>query len=61
MRVYGLTKNGPKIVEIAARLGGDFITSKLVPLSTEINMVEQSLNVVMEKMHKMQLMLLKMH
>lgn len=44
-----LTKDGPKIVEIAARLGGDFITSKLVPLSTGINMVEQSLNVVMEK------------
>ena len=40
-----LTKDGPKIVEIAARLGGDFITSKL----TGINMVEQSLNVVMEK------------
>lgn len=42
-----LTKDGPKIVEIAARLGGDFITSKLVPLSTGINIVEQSINVVM--------------
>ena len=44
-----LTKEGPKIVEIAARLGGDFITSKLVPLSTGINMVEQSLNVIMNR------------
>lgn len=37
-----LTKNGPKIVELAARLGGDFITSKLVPLSTGVDMVGNS-------------------
>jgi biotin carboxylase len=37
-----ITPQGPKIVEIAARLGGDFITSKLVPLSTGINMVSNS-------------------
>ena len=37
-----LTKNGPKIVELAARLGGDFITSRLVPLSTGVNMVGNS-------------------
>lgn len=35
-----LTKDGPKIVEIGARLGGDNITSHLVPLSTGIDMVE---------------------
>ncbi len=35
-----VTENGPKIVEIGARLGGDNITSHLVPLSTGINMVE---------------------
>lgn len=35
-----VTKNGPKIVEIGARLGGDNITTKLVPLSTGIDMVE---------------------
>lgn len=34
-----LTKDGPKIVELAARLGGDFITSRLVPLSTGVDMV----------------------
>lgn len=37
-----LTKNGPKIVELAARLGGDFITSRLVPLSTGLDMVGNS-------------------
>lgn len=36
------TEEGPKIVELAARLGGDFITSKLVPLSTGIDMVGAS-------------------
>lgn len=34
-----VTESGPKIVEIAARLGGDFITSRLVPLSTGVDMV----------------------
>lgn len=37
-----VTQDGPKIVELAARLGGDFITSKLVPLSTGIDMVGAS-------------------
>ncbi|MDM1012208.1 ATP-grasp domain-containing protein [Clostridium perfringens] len=35
-----ITKNGPKIVEIGARLGGDNITTHLVPLSTGVDMVE---------------------
>ena len=35
-----ITKDGPKVVEIGARLGGDCITTHLVPLSTGINMVE---------------------
>ncbi len=34
-----VTHDGPKLVEIAARLGGDYITSKLVPLSTGVNMI----------------------
>lgn len=38
-----LTQTGPKIVEIATRLGGDFITSKLVPLSTGIDLVGNSI------------------
>lgn len=42
-----VTKEGPKIVEIAARLGGDFITSRLVPLSTGINMVRESVKLAL--------------
>lgn len=37
-----VTPDGPKIVELAARLGGDFITSRLVPLSTGVDMVGAS-------------------
>lgn len=37
-----VTEEGPKIVELAARLGGDFITSKLVPLSTGVDLVGAS-------------------
>lgn len=37
-----VTEQGPKIVELAARLGGDYITSKLVPLSTGVDMVGAS-------------------
>ncbi len=35
-----VTEEGPKIVEIGARLGGDCITTHLVPLSTGVDMVE---------------------
>lgn len=35
-----VTKEGPKIVELGARLGGGSITTSLVPLSTGVNMVE---------------------
>lgn len=35
-----ITEEGPKIVEIGARLGGDNITTHLVPLSTGINMID---------------------
>lgn len=38
-----VTNDGPKIVELGARLGGDCITTHLVPLSTGINMVENSI------------------
>lgn len=40
-----ITKDGPKIVEIGARLGGDNITTHLVPYSTGVNMVEASINI----------------
>lgn len=34
-----LTKDGPKMVELGARMGGDCITTHLIPLSTGIDMV----------------------
>ena len=37
-----LTDDGPKVIETAARLGGGFITSRLVPLSTGVDFVEGS-------------------
>lgn len=42
-----VTNEGPKIVEIGARLGGDNITTHLVPLSTGINMVECCLKIAL--------------
>ncbi|MFS1350589.1 ATP-grasp domain-containing protein [Enterococcus faecium] len=38
-----LTKDGPKLIELGARLGGDFITTDLVPLSTGVNLVKNVL------------------
>lgn len=38
-----LTENGPKMVELGARMGGDCITTHLVPLSTGIDMVKATL------------------
>ena len=35
-----VTKDGPKIVELGARLGGDCITTHLVPLSTGVDLVK---------------------
>lgn len=40
-----VTDDGPKIVEIGARLGGDNITTHLVPYSTGVNMVEASIKI----------------
>lgn len=40
-----VTKDGPKIVELGARLGGDCITTHLVPLSTGIDMVEACIRI----------------
>lgn len=42
-----VTPSGPKIVEIGARLGGDNITTHLVPLSTGIDMVEACINIAL--------------
>ncbi len=41
-----VTTDGPKIVELGARLGGDCITSHLVYLSTGIDMVKETVKVL---------------
>lgn len=38
-----VTKEGPKMIELGARMGGDCITSHLVPLSTGIDMVRATI------------------
>ena len=40
-----LTKEGPKMVELGARMGGDCITSHLVPLSTGIDMIKATIDI----------------
>lgn len=54
-----LTVNGPKMVELGARMGGDCITTHLVPLSTGIDMVGATIDMacgkrpdIMQKYHK---------
>lgn len=42
-----VTKDGPKIVELGARLGGDNITTHLVPLSTGVDMVESCIKIAL--------------
>lgn len=42
-----LTTNGPKIVEIGARLGGGCITTHLVPLSTGVDMVNANIQIAL--------------
>ena len=40
-----LTPTGPKMVELGARMGGDCITTHLVPLSTGIDMIKATIDV----------------
>ena len=54
-----LTNDGPKMVELGARMGGDCITTHLVPLSTGIDMVASTIKVacgeqtdLTQKLHK---------
>lgn len=44
-----ITTEGPKIVELGARLGGDCITSHLVPLSTGINIIGCCIEIALGK------------
>lgn len=40
-----LTENGPKMVELGARMGGDCITTHLVPLSTGVDMIRATIDI----------------
>ena len=40
-----VTQSGPQIVELGARLGGDFITTDLVPLSTGVDMLKAVIDI----------------
>lgn len=40
-----LTDDGPKMVELGARMGGDCITTHLVPLSVGVDMIEATLRI----------------
>lgn len=42
-----LTENGPKMIELGARMGGDCITTHLVPLSTGIDMVKATIQIAL--------------
>ena len=44
-----ITNEGPKIIELGARLGGDCITSHLVPLSTGIDMVGNCIKIALNE------------
>lgn len=51
-----ITSSGPKIVELGARLGGDCITTHLVPLSTGIDMVEATIRIAIGEKPSLNLM-----
>lgn len=42
-----VTQEGPKVVELGARLGGDNITTHLTPLSTGIDMVKRCIEIAL--------------
>ncbi len=42
-----LTASGPKMIELGARMGGDCITTHLVPLSTGIDMVKATIQLAL--------------
>lgn len=49
-----VTKDGPKMVELGARMGGDCITSHLVPLSTGIDMVGNTIRCALNQPMELQ-------
>ncbi len=49
-----LTKNGPKMIELGARMGGDCITTHLVPLSTGVSMIDATLQIACDEVPDIQ-------
>lgn len=43
-----VTSEGPKVVELGARLGGDYISTHLVPLSTGVNLVKACIDLALD-------------
>jgi len=44
-----LSSKGPVMIEIGARLGGDFITSDLVPLATGVDMLDNVIKIALNE------------
>lgn len=44
-----LTVDGPKMIELGARMGGDCITTHLVPYSTGIDMIKATIDIALGK------------
>ena len=42
-----LTSTGPKMVELGARMGGDCITTHLLPLSTGVDMIKATIDIAL--------------
>lgn len=42
-----ITPDGPKVVELGLRLAGDFMTTKMVPLSNGVNMAEAVIKIAL--------------
>lgn len=49
-----IAETGPKIIELGARMGGDCITSHLVPLSTGVDMVGASIDLALGRIPDIQ-------
>ncbi len=49
-----ITDTGPKIIELGARMGGDCITSHLVPLSTGVDMVGAAIDLALGRIPDIQ-------
>lgn len=44
-----VTETGPKMIELGARMGGDCITTHLVPLSTGVDMIKATMDICLNQ------------